>query len=153
MSDSTQPRSDEPLKILLVEDNPGDVRLTQEAFKTTERETTLRILTTGDDAVDFLTPRGSHEMSTRPDLVLLDLNLPGKDGCEVLETIRNTSTIHHLPVIMLTSSTADEDIAKCYTACANAYLTKPTDPDEFAEVVDAIEQFWFEQVQLPPVPA
>jgi CheY-like chemotaxis protein len=153
MSDSTQPRSDETLEILLVEDNPGDARLTQEAFKMTERETTLHFVTDGDDAVDFLNQQGSHEMSLLPDLVLLDLNLPGRDGCEVLEAIRTTSQIQYLPVIMLTSSTADEDIAKCYTARANAYLTKPTDPDVFVEVVDAIEQFWFEQVQLPPVPA
>ncbi|RQG86194.1 response regulator [Natrarchaeobius halalkaliphilus] len=151
MSHSTQPRSDETLQILLVEDNPGDARLTREAFKETDCETTLHVVTTGDDTLDFLTQQGAYESASLPDLVLLDLNLPGKDGCDVLEAIRDDPQLRPLPVIMLKSSGASEDIARCYNAQANAYLTKPADPAEFTALVEAVEQFRFKQVQLPPL--
>lgn len=127
----------------------GDIRLTQEAIKATDREVTLQAITHGDDAVEFFQQPTEGSL---PDLVLLDLNLPGQDGCEVLETIRGDSRLKLLPVIMLTRSEADEDIARCYDAQANAYLTKPTDPVEFRSLVERLEQFWFEQARLPPLP-
>jgi len=151
MSDSSPHRSGEALDILLVEDNPGDARLTQEAFKEIDCETTIHIVTNGDDALKFLTQQGAYESASLPDFVLLDLNLPGKDGCDVLEAIRNDSQLRPLPVIMLTSSGASEDIARCYNARANAYLTKPTDPAEFIMLAEAVERFWFKRVQLPPI--
>lgn len=151
MSHFTQPRSNETLEILHVEDNPGDARLIQEAFKEINCETTVDVVPNADDALDFLTQQGAYESVSLPDLVFLDLNLPGKDGCDVLEAIRDDPQIRPLPVIMLTSSGASEDIARCYNAQANAYLTKPTDPAEFTVLVEGVEQF-FKQVQLPPLP-
>lgn len=151
MSHSYRRTSDEPIDLFLVEDNPGDVRLTRAAFKAGDSETRLRSVTDGDDAVDLLTREATDESLTSTDFVLLDLNLPGMDGCEVLETIKANPQLHHLPVIMLTSSEADEDIKRCYAAGANAYLTKPDTPDEFRSLVETVEQFWFEHVELPPV--
>lgn len=146
---SHQSSSNDAINILLVEDNPGDIRLTQEAIKTTDREVTLQTITHGDEAVEFFQQATEGSL---PDLVLLDLNLPGQDGCEVLETVRGDSRLKPLPVIMLTSSEADEDIARCYDAQANAYLTKPTDPAKFRSLVEELERFWFEQARLPPIP-
>lgn len=140
-----------PIDILLVEDNPGDVRLIQEAFKTTDRETTLHAITDGDDAMEFLTQQTTED--SLPDLVLLDLNLPGKSGCEILRTIRDEPQLQHLPVIMLTSSRANEDVTRCYETGANAYLTKPDDMAAFSSLVETVERFWFERARLPPVPA
>lgn len=144
---------DEPVEILLVEDNPGDVRLTEEALKQTERETELRVVTTGDEAVEYLTQSGAHESASRPDLAFLDLNLPERSGVEVLEALGEEPELQRLPVIVLTSSEDDEDIANCYGANANAYLTKPGDHDEFCAVVKTVERFWFERARLPPIPA
>lgn len=140
------------MNILLVEDDPGDVRLMREAFETTEAETTLRVVTTGEDALECLRRQGEYEQAPFPDMVLLDLDLPGKSGCELLETIREDAKLRCLPVIVLTISDANEDIAKCYAAGANAYLTKPTDPDDFSDVVAAVESFWIKRAQLPPIP-
>lgn len=151
MNHSTQPRSDETVEILHVEDSPGDARLTQEAFKETDGEMTLHVVPNGDTALDFLTQQGAYESASLPDLVLLDLDLPGKDGCDVLEAIRDDPQLRRLPVIMLTGSEDSEDIARCYNAQANAYLTKPTDPAEFTALAEAVEQFWLKQVQLPPL--
>lgn len=144
--------SSEAINILLVEDNPGDVRLIREAFKEAEKETEFHTITNGGEAIDFLTSQATDDSITPPDLVLLDLNLPGSDGCEVLESIRDTQQIQPLPVIMLTSSGANEDVIRCYDASANAYLTKPTNPDEFVALVKTVEQFWFEKARLPPIP-
>lgn len=141
--------ADDAIDILLVEDNPGDVRLTQEAFKTADHEVTLQTVANGDDAVEFL--RQSAE-SSLPDLVLLDLNLPGRHGCEVLEEMRDDPQLNPLPVIVLTSSNAEEDIVRCYDASVNAYLTKPTAPDEFISLIDSIEEFWLRKAELPPIP-
>lgn len=149
MSDSSPRRSDDVREILLIEDNPGDARLTQEACKETDCETTIHVVTNGDDALTFLTQQGAYESAPLPDVVLLDLDLPGKDGCAVLEAIRDDPQLSPVPVIMLTSSSACEDIARCYDARANAYLTKPTDLADFITLMKAIERFWFEQVQLP----
>ncbi|PCR90583.1 response regulator [Natrinema ejinorense] len=146
---SYQSYSDDKIDILLVEDNPVDVRLTEEAFKTAEQEIALQTVTNGDDAVEFLQQSSDTDL---PDLVLLDLNLPGRDGCDVLEVIRDDPRLRPLPVLMLTSSEADEDVARCYDARANSYLTKPTDPAEFISLVDIFARFWVEKVHLPPIP-
>ncbi|WP_226003934.1 response regulator [Natrinema salinisoli] len=136
---ANQSSSDDKIDILLVEDNPGDIRLTREAFKSSKQEITLQTVTNGDDAVRFLQESSDNE-------------LPGRDGCEVLEIIRDDPRLKPLPVLMLTSSEADEDVARCYDARANAYLTKPTDPAEFISLVDRFETFWVEQARLPPIP-
>lgn len=152
MSNLHRRRPDEPVEVLLVEDNLGDIRLTQEAFEGVDSETKLHPVTDGDDALEFLTRRADDDAPSLPDIVLLDLNLPGRDGCEVLEAIRDDRRLHTLPVLMLTSSGDSRDIERCYGAHANAYLTKPTDIDEFASLVKAVEGFWFERATLPPVP-
>lgn len=153
MSDlSPHQSSSEAVNILLVEDNPGDVRLIQEAFKETKRETEFHIITNGEEAIDFLNDFATDDSINPPDLVLLDLNLPGSDGCEVLESIRDNPQIQPLPVVMLTSSGAREDVIRCYDASANAYLTKPANPNDFAAVAKAVEKFWFEKARFPPIP-
>lgn len=143
--------STEPIEILLVEDNPADIRLTREAFDAADTEIVLRSVTDGTDAIDLLTRRVTASASL-PALALVDLNLPGEDGCTVLEAIRDDPRLKPLPVIVLTSSAASDDIERCYDAQANAYLTKPTDPDEFASLVESVERFWFDRVQLPSLP-
>jgi len=142
--------SKDPADILLVEDNPGDVRLTEEAFKEGQISNTLHVTTDGVEALDFLHQRGEYVDAPRPDIVLLDLNLPRKDGDEVLEEIRADPDLTHLPVIILTSSSAEEDIVQSYELQANAYLTKPVDPEEFVDVVKSFQQFWLSFVRLPP---
>ncbi|AFO59186.1 MULTISPECIES: response regulator [Natrinema] len=149
MSDSDSFRA-EPAQILLVEDNPGDVRLTKEAFKQGRIENDLHVVSDGTEALDFLGRQGPYTDAPRPDLVLLDLNLPGKDGAEVLEELKADPVLRSIPVIVLTSSRAEEDVVKSYELHANAYLTKPVDPDEFIETVRAFEKFWFSVVRLPP---
>ncbi|MGM0592878.1 MAG: response regulator [Halobacteriota archaeon] len=139
-----------PADILLVEDNPGDVRLTREAFKEGQIHNTLHVTTDGTEALDFLHQRGDYADAPFPDIVLLDLNLPRKDGDEVLKEIRADPRLKYLPVIILTSSSAEEDIIKSYELQANAYLTKPVDPVEFIEVVKSFQQFWLSVVRLPP---
>ena len=142
--------STEPVDILLVEDNPGDVRLTREAFAGAELDCELHVVGDGEAALDFLHRRGAHETAPRPDLVLLDLNLPRMSGLEVLEAIAEDPALRRLPVVVLTSSTAEEDVVESYEQCSNAYLTKPVDPDEFVEVVRRFEAFWLETATLPP---
>ncbi|NKE34539.1 response regulator [Natronococcus sp. JC468] len=143
---------DEPIDVLLVDDNPGDVRLTREAFETarTTVETELHAVSTGDEALAALSQSDEYSAVPPPDLVLLDLNLPGHGGCDVLERIRNDRRLRRLPVLILTSSADEDDVSRCYTATANAYLTKPVDPGEFVSIVEAIDRFWFEQARLPP---
>jgi CheY-like chemotaxis protein len=151
VSDSTSIR--DPADILLVEDNPGDVRLTEEAFQKGKICNDLHVVTDGVEALDFLHQRGDHEDVPCPDVVLLDLNLPGKNGDEVLEAIRADPELETLPVVVLTSSGAQEDVVQSYDLQANAYLTKPVDPAEFVEVVRTFEQFWLSVVRLPPCDA
>jgi CheY-like chemotaxis protein len=136
--------------ILLVEDNPGDIRLTEEAFAQGQIANGLHVVTDGVEAMEFLHQRGEYTDAPRPDLVLLDLNLPRKDGEEVLAEIREDPDLESLPVVILTSSEAHEDIMSCYENRANAYLTKPVDPEEFIEVVHSIQDFWLSVVRLPP---
>lgn len=132
--------------ILLVEDNPGDVRLTQVAFRAADFAVELHITTDGLEAMEFL----RDEELPSPDLMLLDLNLPRKDGFGVIEEIRDDRDLECLPVLVLSSSTSEEDISSCYEKQANAYLTKPDSPDSFVKLVQSIEKFWVETVRLPP---
>ncbi|MDQ2050061.1 response regulator [Natronolimnohabitans sp. A-GB9] len=147
---NSRPFRPEPAQILLVEDNPGDVRLTKEAFKQGRIENDLHVVSDGNEALAFLYQRGEYEDAPRPDLILLDLNLPRKDGEDVLEELKGDSELRSIPVIVLTSSRAEEDVVKSYELHANAYLTKPVDPDDFIETVRAFEKFWFSVVRLPP---
>jgi two-component system, chemotaxis family, response regulator Rcp1 len=139
-----------PLEILLVEDNPGDVRLTREALKDGKVWTSLHVVENGQEALDFLYRRGKYSEAPRPDLILLDLNLPKKDGREVLETIKTDNTLHLIPVVILTTSQAEEDLLKAYNLNANCYITKPVDFDQFIRIVRTIEEFWLTVVTLPP---
>ncbi|GAA0678621.1 response regulator [Natronoarchaeum mannanilyticum] len=145
-------RSAEPIDVLLVEDNPGDVRLTEEAFAEAKISNDLHVVRDGESALDFVYRRGDYESAPTPDLVLLDLNLPKIDGTEVLEEIKTDDALKRIPVIVLTSSSAEEDIVESYELHSNAYLTKPVDPDEFVELVQSFEEFWFTLVKLPPEP-
>ena len=141
--------ADGPIEILLVEDNPGDVRLTREALHDSKLEIRLHHVPDGVEAMRFLKREGPHEAAPMPDLVLLDLNLPRKDGREVLAEIKADERLRHLPVVILTSSEAEQDIARAYELHANCYVTKPVDLDQFITIVRSIEQFWFTIVKLP----
>lgn len=141
----------DPLEILLVEDNPGYVRLVEDVLKMTDHDITLTVVTDGDAAVETLLPSSPED--SRPDLVLLDLHLPGRDGCAVLDAIRDGSTVQTLPVLMLSSSSTDDDIERCYDAKANAYLTKPRTLTELTSMLQSVEDFWGEEAHLPPVQA
>ena len=137
------------VEILLVEDNPADVRLTVEAFKEGTVRHKLSVARDGVEALDILFRRGIHNQAVRPDIILLDLNLPRKDGREVLQTIKADQTLRRIPVVVLTTSSAEEDILRSYDLHVNCYITKPVDMERFIEVVRAIENFWFNIVQLP----
>lgn len=132
--------------VLLVEDDPDDVRRARATFKSAEREIPLRAITNGDDAVEFLRGAPDDEL---PDIVLLDLALPGRDGPEVLEAIRDDPRLKPLPVVVLASSEAEADVARCYDAGANAYLTKPSDPVDFDALLKVFAEFWIEKARLP----
>ncbi|MBN1779598.1 response regulator [bacterium] len=138
-----------PIDILLVEDNPGDIRLTQEAFKDGKVRNNLFIAHDGIEALDFLHQQGKFADAPRPDLILLDLNLPKKDGREVLEEIKAEIDLRRIPVVILTTSKADEDILRTYDLHANCYIPKPVDLDEFMTVIRSIESFWLTVVKLP----
>lgn len=142
-------QSSRALDILLVEDNPGDVRLTVEALKECHVNSRLAVARDGVEALDFLYHRGLFHDAPCPDIILLDLNLPRKDGKEVLATIKSDSVLRRIPVIVLTTSNAEDDILTCYDLHANGYITKPLDMDQFVKVIQAIDHFWFTCVQLP----
>ena len=139
-----------PVEILLVEDNPGDVRLTREALSDSKMSNHLSAVRDGGAALAYLRRQGEYAQATRPDLILLDLNLPGKDGREVLAEIKTDPDFRRIPVVIVTSSKAEEDIVKSYDLHANCYITKPVDLDKFLNVVKAIEDFWVSIVKLPP---
>jgi chemotaxis family two-component system response regulator Rcp1 len=139
----------EPIEILLVEDNPGDVRLTEKAFEEGSLANDLDVVTDGVEAMRYLRQEDEYAEKSLPDIVLLDLNLPKKNGDEVLEEVKSDEDLRHLPVVILTSSEAEEDIAATYNKHANAYLTKPVDFDGFTDIVNQIEGFWFRVVRLP----
>jgi len=138
-----------PIEVLLVEDNPADVRLTQEAFKEGRVTNHLNVVHDGVEAMEFLRRHGPYEGSPRPDLILLDLNLPKKSGREVLEEIKADPVLRRIPVMILSTSRADQDLQKAYNLHANCYITKPVDLDQFLNVVRSIEHFWFNIVTLP----
>jgi CheY-like chemotaxis protein len=138
-----------PIEVLLVEDNPGDVRLTREALKEGKVHNNLHVAPDGVEALAFLRREGRHADAVRPDLILLDLNLPRKGGREVLEEIKSDPALRHIPVVILTSSSAEQDIARAYDLHANCYISKPVDLDQFITVVKSIEDFWFTVVKLP----
>lgn len=138
-----------PIEILLVEDNPGDIRLTQEVLKEGKIQNNLRIVENGVEAISFLHKDGKYSSALTPDLILLDLNLPKKDGREVLQEIKNDDELKKIPIVVLTTSQAEEDILKVYNLNANCYISKPVELDEFINVVKSVEDFWLSIVKLP----
>jgi CheY-like chemotaxis protein len=139
-----------PIHILLVEDNAGDVRLTREALKEGKVGNSLTVAPDGVEALAILRQEGRYAGETRPDLILLDLNLPKKDGREVLAEIKDNPALKRIPVVVLTTSKAEEDIVRTYDLHANCYITKPVDFDKFVSVVKSIDDFWLSVVRLPP---
>jgi two-component system, chemotaxis family, response regulator Rcp1 len=142
----------EEIEVLLIEDSPGDVRLTQEALKGAKMQINLQVARDGVEAISFLNREGEYADSPRPDLILLDLNLPRKDGREVLQEIKESATLKSIPVVVLTTSESDKDILQSYMLHANCYITKPVNLDGFLKVVKAICTFWLSVVKLPPHP-
>ena len=138
-----------PIEILLIEDNPGDARLAKEALKDSKLMNTLNIVEDGVEAMNFLHQTGKYSKMPRPDLIILDLNLPKKDGREVLAEIKTDDDLKRIPVVILTISKAEEDILKSYNLHANCFITKPLDLDQFMKVVKSIEDFWLTIVKLP----
>ncbi len=139
-----------PVEILLVEDNPGDVGLARETLKDSKLLNHMSVVANGVEAMAFLRREGKYANAARPDLILLDLNLPKKDGREVLAEIKTDEQLRRIPVVVLTSSSAEMDILKMYDLHANCYITKPVNLDQFSAVLRAIEEFWFTVVKLPP---
>jgi two-component system, chemotaxis family, response regulator Rcp1 len=139
-----------PIEILLVEDNPGDVRLTKEALKEGKVYSNLHTVKDGVEAMEFLRRQGKYSSVPRPDIILLDLNLPKKDGREVLQEIKTDEALKRIPVVVLTTSKAEEDVVRTYNLHANCYVTKPVDLEKFMVVVKTIDSFWLTVVTLPP---
>jgi two-component system, chemotaxis family, response regulator Rcp1 len=137
-------------EILLVEDNEGDIELTKEAFDEAKFRNNLHVVEDGEEALDFLFKRNGNENATTPDIILLDLNLPGTNGREVLEIIKADTNLKRIPVIVLTSSQADKDVIESYDLHANCYIVKPVDAIKFMSVVQHVENFWIDIVCLPP---
>ncbi len=142
------PTATAPIEILLIEDSPADVRLTREALKDARVSNHVSVAVDGVDALDFLFRRGKHAAAPLPDLILLDLNLPRKDGLQVLQDIKQDNRLRQIPVVVLTTSHADQDILRSYQLSANAYVSKPVDLEQFLEVVRSIEGFWLQVVKL-----
>ncbi len=139
-----------PIEVLLVEDNPGDAELTRIALEDSKISIHLNVVEDGVEAMAFLRKQDKYVKVAHPDIVLLDLNLPRKDGREVLAEIKGDENLKRIPVVILTTSQAEEDILKAYNLCANCYITKPVDFDQFVKIVQSIENFWFAIVKLPP---
>jgi CheY-like chemotaxis protein len=142
----------QPIQVLLVEDSPGDIRLTQEALKDAKIHINLQVVRDGERAMSFLMRKGEYANAPRPDLILLDLNLPKKDGREVLQEIKESQTLKIIPVVILTTSASEADILRSYSLHANCYITKPVSLDGFLTVVKSIEDFWMSVVKLPSKP-
>jgi CheY-like chemotaxis protein len=138
-----------PIEVLLVEDSPGDVRLTREALKDAKVKISLHVASDGIEAMGFLGREGIHAHAPRPDLVLLDLNLPKKDGREVLKEIKESPTLKSIPVVILTTSASETDVLHSYQLHANCYISKPVDLEGFLKVVQSIDNFWLSVVKLP----
>ncbi len=139
-----------PVEILLVEDSPGDVRLTQENFRDSKIRNNLWVVNDGEEAMDFLRRQGKYVSAVRPNLIVLDLNLPKIDGHEVLAQIKADEELKRIPVVILTNSKAEEDVLRTYNLHANCYITKPLGLEQFTKVVQSIEDFWLTMVRLPP---
>jgi CheY-like chemotaxis protein len=139
-----------PIEVLLVEDDPGDVLMTQEAFEEHKVRNRLTVVSDGAEALSYLRREGQYTEAVRPDLILLDLNLPRRDGREVLAEVKNDPDLCRIPVVVLTTSAADEDILKSYQLHANAYVTKPVDFERFIAVIRQIDEFFVSVVKLPP---
>ncbi|CAK0768183.1 Response regulator Rcp1 [Gammaproteobacteria bacterium] len=139
----------QPIELLLIEDSPGDVLLTREALADSRVANRLHVVEDGEQAIDFLMKRGCYANAVRPDLILLDLNLPRKDGREVLQAIKSDPNLTTIPVVILTTSRAEEDILRTYELHANCYISKPVDVDQFFKVIKSIEDFWLTVVKLP----
>lgn len=148
----TGQRTLRPIEILMVEDNPGDVRLTREALKEGKIWNEIQVVSDGVAALEFLRRKPPYETAPRPDLVLLDLNLPKKDGREVLSSMKADPLLKAIPVVILTTSQAEEDVIRAYNLNCNCYVTKPVDFEQFTRIVQAIEHFWLTIVTLPPHP-
>jgi len=142
-----------PIEILLVEDNPGDADLAREALETSKLYNSLHVVGDGEEAMAFLNSQGEYADAPHPDLILLDLNLPRKDGREVLEEIKADENLRRIPVVVLTTSTDEQDVLKSYNLHANCYISKPIDLEQFTQVVQSIQDFWFSIVVLPPTGA
>ena len=149
MSGKLKPRTGRIIEILLVEDNPGDVRLTREALREGKVLNNLNVATDGQEAMEFLRREGEFKDVPRPDLILLDLNLPKKDGREILAEIKADESLKRIPIVVLTTSQAEKDIIQTYNLGVNCYITKPVDLDQFIYVVKSIEEFWLTVVTLP----
>lgn len=145
-----KPSFDNETEILLVEDNPADVRLVQEVFKEARIHNKMRVALDGDKAMQILRREGEYARASSPDLIILDLNLPKKDGREVLKEIKEDENLKSIPVVILTTSNAEEDLIETYKNNANCYISKPVDLDNFIKVVKIIEDFWLSTVKLPP---
>lgn len=141
--------SGKPVEILLVEDNPADVRLTIEALKDAKMYNQLNVVSNGNDALTYLRRQGPYTEAVRPDLILLDLNLPKMGGLEVLDDIKNDPELRTIPVVVVTTSQAEQDIIKSYNSHANCYICKPVDLDQFMTVIQSIQNFWLTIVKLP----
>lgn len=141
------------IEILLVEDSPGDIRLTKEALRDAKVQNNLHVATDGEEAIAFLRHTGNHTKAPRPDLILLDLNLPKKDGREILEDIKTDESLKTIPVVVLTTSESEADILRSYELHANCYISKPVDLDGFIKVVGSIEGFWLSIVKFPHAPS
>jgi CheY-like chemotaxis protein len=138
------------IEVLLVEDSPADARLTQEAFRDGKLQNNLTVVSDGESAMAYLKREGSYARAPRPDLILLDLNLPKIDGREVLRRVKSDESLCRIPIVVLTTSEAEEDVAKAYEYHANCYIRKPVDLDRFLHIVSVIENFWLTVVKLPP---
>jgi CheY-like chemotaxis protein len=150
MRHSTENPLGKMVEILLIEDNPGDIRLVKEVFKYAKLNNNLQVALDGEEAMRMLRQEGEYFKAPRPDLILLDLNLPKKNGREVLREIKEDESLKCIPVVILTTSNAEEDLIETYKRDANCYITKPVDLDEFIKVVKSIQNFWLEIVKLPP---
>jgi len=139
-----------PIEVLLVEDNPGDAQLTRIALEDSKISVHLNVVEDGVEAIAFLRKQEKYAQAAHPDIILLDLNLPRKDGREVLAEIKGDENLKRIPVVILTTSQAEEDILEAYNLSANCYITKPVDFDQFVKIVKSIENFWFAIVKLPP---
>jgi two-component system, chemotaxis family, response regulator Rcp1 len=144
-------KQQDPVDLLLIEDNPGDVRLTKEALREGPVRINLSVASDGVEAMDFLHRRGKYHNAPRPELILLDLNLPRKSGREVLSEIKADPVLRRIPVVVMTTSTADQDVARAYSLNANCYVAKPIQLDEFLAAIHSIEDFWFGRAVRPPI--